>query len=172
MVTHRGTHLAPQIAPMCSVLLTKGRVSKYQRLHCRNIHMGSKGKWQKSKLLITKDNKRGHCNTMSQSEMGFHSNCFSTLHLEMQQAKCFTNKLTIYYCLKCRHELAKKWPKKKVFLINTRLQNNRLKLPEGFLPSHTTPLFFLPWGWKTQPSCAAASWYLVHYQYFQDNVCF
>lgn len=44
MVTHRGTHLASQIAPMCSLLLTKGRVSKYQRLRFRNIYMGSKEK--------------------------------------------------------------------------------------------------------------------------------
>lgn len=41
MVAHRGTHLAFQITPMCSLLLTKDEVSKYERLHFRNIYMGS-----------------------------------------------------------------------------------------------------------------------------------
>lgn len=56
-VTHRGTHLPSQITPTCSLLLTKDEVSKYERLRFRNIYMGSMEKWQKSKLLITKDNK-------------------------------------------------------------------------------------------------------------------
>lgn len=36
----------------------KEEVSKYQRLHFRNIYTGSKEKWQESQLLITKDNKK------------------------------------------------------------------------------------------------------------------
>lgn len=74
-------------------------VSIYERLHFRNIYVGSIEKWQKTKVLITKDNKKGHCNTVSHSEMGFHSNRAGTLHLEMHWAKLFTNNLAIYYCL-------------------------------------------------------------------------
>jgi len=44
LVTHRGTHLASQIAPMCPLLLMKEEVSKYQRLHFRNIYTGREEK--------------------------------------------------------------------------------------------------------------------------------
>lgn len=111
--SNRRTHLATQITPMCSLLLMKGKVSTYKRLGFRNIYMGSMEKWQRSKLLITKNNKKGHCNTVSQTEMGFHSDCSGTLHLEMHWAKLFTNNLTVHYCLQCRNELAKNWQKKK-----------------------------------------------------------
>lgn len=116
-------------------------VSKYEELHFRNIYIGSIEKWQKTKLLITKNNKKGHCNTVSHSEMGFHNDRADTLHLEMHRAKLFTNSSTIYYCLKCRNEVAKCWLKKKVFLINVRLQSSRLKQPGGFLPSNRSQLF-------------------------------
>lgn len=74
-------------------------VSKYERLHFRNIYIGRIEKRQKMKLLITKDNRKGHCNIVSHSEMGFHSDHTGTVHLEMHRAKLFTNNLTIYYCL-------------------------------------------------------------------------
>lgn len=98
-VKQRATHLASQITPMCSQLLMNNEVSKYERLHFRNIYIGSIEKWQKMKLLITKDNKKGRCNTVSHSEMGFHHDRTGTLYSEIHRAKLFTNNLTIYYCL-------------------------------------------------------------------------
>lgn len=80
----------------------------------------------------------------------------------MHGAKIFTNNLTIYYCLQCRNGLAKNWQKKKKkFLINVRLQNFRLKQPEGLLLSNRSQLFYTPKVGNDQLGLAAAGLWLI-----------